>query len=332
MMLKMGDLFLDRYEVSHVIGRGSFGYVYRARDLKVEREVAVKFLKLDTPVAQARFEVEAKVVATLRDPATVRLYDYGRFKTVPYMILEYASGRTLRDILDWRGAFTADRTVRIMLQILGSLKEAHSLGIIHRDLKPENLVLSQPDGRPSIDRVKLLDFGVAKVMSTDGRITHPGRLTIRGTAVGTLRYMPIEQMRGGDIAPSADLFGLGVIAYEMLVGKHPYDGLRDTEIPRMLLDSTPLHLPDDTDAPPGLRSIVHGLLQKQPHHRYQEAEEVIGDIERFGAGANEDFMTTVERRRPSFLESDTGWNDDQGRSFVSVLANSKSDAGRHDDD
>ncbi len=314
MELAQGDIFLRRYEISHAIGRGAFATVYKGRDLRSDRDVAVKFLHLDDPVARARFEVEAQVIARLSHPATVRVFDYGNCEGTPFMVLDYVAGRTLRDMLMWKGAFPVDRAVNILLQILGSVEEAHQQGIIHRDLKPENIFVSQPDPSQAVDRVRVLDFGVAKVQHAHGS-KGTARLTIQGTVVGTLRFMSPEQLRSEEVGPATDLFSIGIIAYEMLVGRHPFHGEPEMTISSRIRSPEAIRLPPLADVPDDLAAIVNTLLQKNVRNRYRSATPVIEDLQMLEG-------TTTEiplEGRPTFLRTGHYPADESARSYVSLF-------------
>lgn len=325
MEFAQGDIFLGRYEISHVIGRGAFGMVYRARHLRSDRDVAIKFLQMDDEIARARFEVEARVIARLTHPATVRVFDYGQWEDTPYMILDYVAGRTLRAMIDWMGPFPADRTVRVLTQILGSIEEAHSKGVVHRDLKPENIYLSQPDPSRPLDRVRVLDFGVAKILRPGGSGAssfQQGRLTMKGSVVGTLRYMSPEQVKGDDVGPETDLFSLGLIAFEMLVGEHAYGELSEYEIAPMLRDAAPLGLDGLRDLPSDLADIVRRLLEKDVRQRYRSADAVLRDLHDLGDSTRE--LELGDEHRPSFLAAGREGSPADERSYVSLFDEPKS--------
>lgn len=277
MNLHAGDIFLGEYEILHPIGAGAFAKVYRARQARLGRDVAIKFLQMDDDVARRRYEVEAKVVAQLKQPATVRVYDYGLFQNTPFMVLEFVTGKTLREVMTWQAPFSVERTINILLQILDSLAEAHALGVVHRDLKPSNIMLFQPDPATPEDRVKVLDFGLAKVDVTSGSFAvGQNRITERGVTVGSLPYMPPEQMRGIDIRPASDLFALGMMAYEMLCGRHPYQALSGAHLVSAILDPDAIELP--VQFSPELRAIVNRLLRKDVEARYRNAHRVAADL------------------------------------------------------
>jgi hypothetical protein len=214
----------NKYRNDQLIGRGGMGAVYRARDLRLERDVALKVVRaelLGDPEARTRFRREAQIVAKLQHPAVVSIFDYG---TLPdggaYLVMEYVRGEDLRHALRRVGRFAPADAVRLLSAICAAIEAAHREGILHRDLKPENVLLPQADVE-----VKVLDFGVAKLVSRlDGAPAAPtsDTLTVQGQVVGTPAYMAPEQLRAGDVDARTDVFSLGVIAYEMLTGELPF--------------------------------------------------------------------------------------------------------------
>ena len=162
-----------------------------------------------------RFNQEAKLVSRLQDPHTITMYDYGRTASgMLYMVFEFVDGESVSELVSREGALHYSRVLSIVEQTLGSLEEAHAFGVMHRDIKPGNIMVFEHVGRP--DQVKLLDFGIAKVAKATG--SQSKDLTADGTLVGTPRYMSPEQIRGEEITPRSDIYSLGLVAYEMLVG------------------------------------------------------------------------------------------------------------------
>ena len=325
--LNAGDIFLDRYEVSHVIGEGAYGVVYKARQRMLDRDVAIKFLNIKDEVARKRFQMEARVIARLSSPSTVRVHDHGVAGEVPFMVLEFVGGRTLREIIDWRGPMSTGRASSIMIQILDSLREAHGLGVIHRDLKPQNIILSQPDVNDPIDRIKVLDFGMAQVrrQGTNSQFGQNERLTGRGRTVGTLRYMSPEQMRAKDLTPASDLFTLGLIAYEMVVGEHPYAALgNDIKIATELASSRPITPPPEAEVPEDFLLVLSKLLEKKAENRYQSAQDVIMAIDELDEATREiddepDGPAVSDPRFKGLTFGEIAPRTGGGRSYVSVM-------------
>jgi eukaryotic-like serine/threonine-protein kinase len=226
---------LGPYEIVGPLGAGGMGEVYRARDSRLGREVAVKILPEDAaadPEHLNRFEREARAIAALSHPNILSIFDVGLGR-IPFLVTELLDGQTLREILD-RGPLTTRRTLELAIQLLSGLAAAHERGIIHRDLKPANVFVTS-DGH-----VKILDFGLAKraVTVDDGdSITRPQ--TLNGTVLGTLAYMAPEQLRGLTADVRSDLFACGAILFEMLTGRRAFRGDSPADTISAILTTTP---------------------------------------------------------------------------------------------
>ena len=274
---ELSETFLGRYEIERELGRGSFATVYLARDIAVGRDVALKIVEPDKGTYRERtvnrFFREAKVIANLQDPATVTLYEFGESEDgLLYMVFEYVPGEDLSEAI-WRDApFSPLAVIRILRQVLGSLREAHDQGVLHRDIKPGNISIFEYAGDPYT--VKLLDFGVVK--SLDPEET---QITAQGAIVGTPRYMSPEQVRGEQLSPASDLYALGLVAYEMLAG-HP--AVRQPSVAKAMrahLVGDPFTLPDGA-APDSLRRVVEKMVRRDPATRYGSASEVVADLDK----------------------------------------------------
>jgi serine/threonine-protein kinase len=213
------SLIDSRYRIDEMIGRGGMGAVYRAHDLRLGRDVAVKVVRSDLAgrvEARQRFEREAQIVARLQHPAIVTVFDYG---TLPdgaaFLVMEYVRGLDLRRLLDREGPLAADRVVPLVETIARAVDSAHQAGVLHRDLKPENILLPE-----SGLAAKVLDFGVAKLV--DGDPARAGTVTHAATIIGTPAYMAPEQLRGAPIDGRADVYSLAVMTYEALTGRLPF--------------------------------------------------------------------------------------------------------------
>jgi len=215
----LGTIFAGRYRVERIIGRGGMGAVYQATQLAVDRPVALKILKTelaDDLKEVARFQQEARAIATLQHPNTIRLIDFGATDDGSlFLVMEYLEGEGLASVIKREAPMEPKRVMHIGLQILEALSEAHNAGIVHRDLKPENIMLTEVFGKT--DFVKLLDFGIAKVAENAGDAAH---LTKTGMFVGSPRYMAPEQVRSQWVSDRTDIYALGALMYEMLCG-HP---------------------------------------------------------------------------------------------------------------
>jgi formylglycine-generating enzyme required for sulfatase activity/dienelactone hydrolase len=252
------------------------GEVYRARDTRLDRDIAIKVLPggvANDPRAQARFESEAKAVAALSHPNILSLFDVGESGGVHYAVTELLDGETLRALIA-RGVIHFERALEIARQIAEGLAAAHEKGIVHRDLKPENVFLTR-DGH-----AKILDFGLACYEPTlrSAQDTHSPTLaafTEAGAVVGTVAYMAPEQVRGQLVDHRADIFAFGCVLYEMLTGKRPFNGESAADLMSAILHETPEQLPAGTHPPPpALATIVSRCLEKRPQDRFDSAHEV----------------------------------------------------------
>jgi serine/threonine-protein kinase len=218
----VGTVVDGKYRVDAVIGQGGMGAVFRAWDLRLERAVAIKVVRADLlsdPDSKARFRRESQIVARLQHPSIVTVFDYGAFADgAAFLVMEFVPGEDLRHLLKREGRLSPARVAELMTGICGGVESAHRSGIFHRDLKPENILLPESGTGP-----KVVDFGVAK-LTTSSNTTGGGTLTVGGTIVGTPAYMSPEQLRGDAVDARADVFSLGVMAYEMLTARLPYGG------------------------------------------------------------------------------------------------------------
>jgi len=254
----------DRYELGDFLASGGMADVYAARDRTLDRQVAVKLLKahLDDPVARARFEREARALAGFSHPNAVAVYDAGNDPDGPYIVMELLAGPTLHQYLREHGRLSFAEASGIADQVLAALGAAHARGIVHRDVKPANVMFAA-DGT-----VKLADFGIAKVMADA-----TADVTVAGELVGTPRYVAPEQAIGGRATPQSDLYGVGVLLYEMVVGAAPFEG--DTPAATLAAHQR-APVPDlrlvRPDAPDAFVAVVTRALAKNPGDRFPDAD------------------------------------------------------------
>ena len=269
-------MHLGSYEILSPIDAGGMGEVYRARDVRLDREVAVKVLPGDAPGADRvkRFEREARAAGALNHPNVVTVHDVGTHEGAPYLVTELLSGKTLRERLQ-EGRLPLRKAVEIGVQLARGLSAAHDKGIVHRDLKPANVFLTQ-DGR-----AKILDFGLAHVIEPLGidldRDTRaePERLTGSGVLLGTIAYMSPEQARQQDADARSDVFALGTVLYEMLGGCRPFVGVTPADTLAAILHADPAPIEaGERGLPPSLDRIVRRCLEKEPAERFQSARDV----------------------------------------------------------
>ena len=270
---RAGEIVDNRYEIIDTIGQGGFGVVYRARQIAIDRVVALKVLlpEADTvdPQAVERFRREAVLISSLESPNTITLYEFGQTNHgLLYTVMEFARGDTLRQVLAREHSLPANRVVHVVAQVLQSLHEAHQRGIIHRDLKPANIMVGEYAGQH--DHVKVLDFGIAKILkSGDTQST----LALTGRIVGTPRYMAPEQLRGANPTPACDLYALGLVMVEMLTGTPAVTASDPMEQVQAQMRPPNFTLPSTTPGvTPAMVNIVNRVLDKDPSKRFQSAD------------------------------------------------------------
>jgi serine/threonine-protein kinase len=287
-------LFDGRYRIQRKLGAGGMADVYLAEDQELGRRVAIKILDgrhANDAQFIERFRREAKNAAALNHPNIVSIYDRGNAEDTYYIAMEYLDGRTLKELIVGHGAAPVRVAIEYARQILSALRFAHRHGIVHRDIKPHNVLV---DGE---GRVKVTDFGIARAGAS--------QMTETGSIVGTAQYLSPEQARGGEVDQRSDLYSLGVVLYELLTGKTPFEGDTPVEIAMKHLSATPKP-PSELrkDIPPELDMVVLRALAKDPNERYQSADEMEGDLDRVARGlpvaaATVDAATQVLRRTPA---------------------------------
>jgi TolB-like protein/Tfp pilus assembly protein PilF len=292
---------LGPYEILGLIGAGGMGEVYRARDTRLGRDVAIKVLPAEFAADAERlkrFEREAKATAALSHPNILDVHDVGTHEGAPYLVEELLEGESLRERLA-RGAVPAREALGIVVQIAHGLAVAHEKSIVHRDLKPENVFVTK-DGI-----VKILDFGLAKLVEgvpigEVDTLTHaPTSVTEFGRVLGTVAYMAPEQARGMAVDQRTDIFAFGVVLYEMVTGEHPFRGETATDTVAAILKEEPAPLP--ASAPAQLAAVLEKCLAKEPERRYQRGSELLAALEAVqseGAVPLWPTLTRAVRRRP----------------------------------
>ncbi|WP_394833675.1 serine/threonine protein kinase [Pendulispora rubella] len=286
----LGTVISGRYRIEKLLGEGGMGAVYQAEHTHMRKRLAVKVLHAEMsrlPEVVARFEREAMAAAHIDHPNVATATDFGKLEDGSFfLVLEYVEGRSLRDAIA-AGPLEVGRAMRILRQIAAALQRAHALGIVHRDLKPENVMLIERDSEP--DFVKVLDFGIAKVpvaeLSRDehNRAGPAGQaLTQLGMVYGTPEYMAPEQALGQNVTPSADVYALGIMTYEMLAGERPFD--HESKVTLLGMHVTAPVPPFSQKAPgvvipPEVQSIVFHMLEKESAHRFRDAKELIDALD-----------------------------------------------------
>lgn len=270
---------LGPYELLDPLGSGGMGEVYRARDSRLDRIVAIKVLKastLDHPLARARFEQEARAAALLDHPHICKIYDVGADKGQDFLVMQYLDGETLASRLQ-HGRLPLNEALRYATQITHALAHAHAEGVTHRDLKPSNIMLTKGSG------AMLLDFGLAKLnepaSDADGGTTTTG-LTAEGALIGTVRYMSPEVLDRRPADARSDLFSLGVVLFEMVTGRRPFDGDSEARVIAAIMAGEPPLLRElRHEAPCELESLIHACLAKEPDERRQNAHDVAQQLD-----------------------------------------------------
>ena len=293
---------LGAYEITGQIGAGGMGEVFKARDTRLDRTVAIKVLQGHlsvSPETRQRFEREARVISSLNHPNICTLYDVGHQDGMDYLVMEYIEGESLADRLT-RGALPIAELLKIGAEISDALDRAHRQGLVHRDLKPGNIMLTKSGA-------KLLDFGLARATGlapTAGDMSSPTMsrpLTAEGTIVGTFQYMAPEQLEGKEADPRSDLFSFGAVLYEMATGKRAFEGKSQASLIASILKETPQPISSISNvSPPALDKIVMRCLEKDAEDRYQTARDVLLELKWVTeAGSRAGVPSPVAARRKS---------------------------------
>jgi serine/threonine protein kinase len=285
----------NSYRIVEKVGEGGMGAVYRAVDLMLERDVAIKAIRPELarePEMVERFRTEARTLARVSHPAIATIYSFFEDGGDLFLAMEYVPGRSLSKILEAEGALPWDRAVRLLASALDGIAEAHRAGIVHRDLKPDNLMITETGS------VKVTDFGIA-------RMTGSGHLTRTGLMVGTLRYMAPEQIQGEEADIRSDIYSLGGVLYQMLTGRPAFDGKSDYAILKAQIEEMPP--PPSTAAPgPGIpgwldRAVLRALAKK-PADRFQSVEEMRRFLDTRGASEAEESPRAASLLPPDEIE------------------------------
>lgn len=300
----VGKRLDGRYEIQEIIGVGGMSVVYKAYDNVDDRIVAVKILK-DEFAGDAefvrRFKNESKAIAVLSHPNIVKVYDVSFGEKLQYIVMEYVDGITLKEYIQKQKIITWNDAVFFTTQILKALQHAHDKGIVHRDIKPQNIVLL-PTGN-----IKVTDFGIARFSRTETR-------TLTENAIGSVHYISPEQAKGEFTDERADIYSLGVVFYEMLAGKLPFEADSAVSVALMQLQKEPQRLTDiNPDIPLGLEQICIHAMQKNPEDRYQTATEMLLDLEEVirNPKATFDYTYFVDKEPTKYVfREETGVADD----------------------
>jgi len=293
---------LGPYEVLAPLGKGGMGEVYKAKDTRLERTVAIKVLPQhlsSSPEVRQRFEREAKTISQLSHPHICALYDVGNQDGSEYLVMEYLEGETLAERL-LKGPLPTEQTLRFAIEMADALDKAHRQGIVHRDLKPGNVMLTKSG-------VKLLDFGLAKAVAParqpSGMTSLPtmasSPLTQEGTILGTFQYMAPEQLEGKEADARSDLFAFGAVLYEMATGEKAFSGASQASLISAIMKEEPAPIAALAPmTPPALDRVVRNCLAKDPEDRWQSAHDVASDLKWIAQGTSQSAMSLPGPARP----------------------------------
>lgn len=322
-MLEIGSFLSDRYEILSKVGAGGMSDVYKAKDHILSRFVAIKVLKQEFSEDSSfvtKFRAEAQSAAGLEHPNIVNIYDVGSENGLYYIVMEYVEGITLKTYIEKKGQLSFKESASIAIQVARGIEAAHNRNIIHRDIKPQNIIIST-DGK-----VKVTDFGIAKATSSN---------TISSDVMGSVHYASPEQARNGFVDGRSDIYSLGIVMFEMVTGRVPFDG--DTTVAVALQ-----HLQEEIarpsiyapDLPISFEKIILKCTQKTPDRRYQTIEELLTDIRRSLAHPDEDFVTIaplVDGGKTKVISPDELDKIKEGRGVAEDLNDDDTDADNDDE-
>ncbi|MBA2662204.1 MAG: protein kinase [Bradymonadaceae bacterium] len=280
-------MIAEKYRLEEVVGSGGFSSVFRAKHVAMDRTVAVKIFDPSESVAGTsptsssgeRFQREARLLSQLTHAHTIRIFDFGQEPDgLLYLVMEYVVGASLRQYIRSHGAIDAERVANMAIQTLGSIDEAHHRGILHRDLKTDNLILTTDYKDHEI--VKVLDFGIAKLVEKPDISKISAGLT-GDNFVGTPRYASPEQLRGDDLTFASDIYGIGMVMWEALVGKPAVEATGLVGCVQVIFAPEPFQLPEAANVPRGLAEIVHRAVSKEASKRYQSCAQMRAAIEAY---------------------------------------------------
>ena len=298
----IGKVLDSRYELVEFIGKGGMALVYRALDKRTGHSVAVKILRpefIQDAEFCSRFEREALTASKMSHHNIVNLLDVGQDNDIRYLVMEYVKGRTLKDVIRQKGALPPTVAAQIAIRILSALQHAHKNGIIHRDIKPQNILVNNEG------LIKVGDFGIARVAGSN-------TISTDDSVMGSVHYFSPEQAKGENVTAASDLYSVGVVMYEMLTGKPPYDGETPIAVAMQHIGGKPVPISElNPSVPPALEQVVEKAMEKRPDKRYQSALEMAQDIQRALQEPDGTWLGRLPDQPISSLANHTGNTDRQ---------------------
>lgn len=295
--MEASQLLNNRYEIIELLGKGGMAVVYRARDLMLERQVAIKVLREDysrDPAFQERFRLEARAAANLSHPNIVTVHDFGLDKGRLFIVMELVVGTDLKTLLRKRGRFTPAEAIPLMIQACAGIGYAHRAGLVHCDVKPQNFLVT-PDMR-----LKVTDFGIARALST----IRPDEQS--DVVWGSPQYFSPEQAAGYPPTPASDVYSLGVVLYELLTGTLPFQADSAAELARLHLEAKPIPIREFVpEISPELEQIVEKVLSKEPSQRYRTADQLGRVLMHFGSVRSAPALTLTPEAAPLIMPTPT---------------------------
>ena len=269
-MIRVNDVIGQRYKIISELGKGGMSDVYEARDVIFRREVALKIIKYENAKRidnLIRFQNEARFSAAFNHPNIVKIYDYGEYNNLPYIVTEYVKGQTLRDVLDYKRCFSLNESCSIMLQLCDALIEVHSKNIVHRDIKPQNVYYAS-DGE-----IKLGDFGISVLLGSGMNLNENKKV------MGTAQYLAPELVYGEKATFQSDIYAMGITFFELLTGRVPFDGKNPHDVAVMQVEKeVPSPLTINPDLPKEVEYIIFKAVNKNLDERYKSVNEMKKDI------------------------------------------------------
>lgn len=269
-MIRVNDVIGQRYKIISELGKGGMSDVYEARDVIFRREVALKIIKYENAKRidnLIRFQNEARFSAAFNHPNIVKIYDYGEYNNLPYIVTEYVKGQTLRDVLDYKRCFSLNESCSIMLQLCDALIEVHSKNIVHRDIKSQNVYYAS-DGE-----IKLGDFGISVLLGSGMNVNENKKV------MGTAQYLAPELVYGEKATFQSDIYAMGITFFELLTGRVPFDGKNPHDVAVMQVEKeVPSPLTINPDLPKEVEYIIFKAVNKNLDERYKSVNEMKKDI------------------------------------------------------